>query len=86
MLKWGIFLGSVLLLFYVVLRNRGSLHWLTYLGLNAAISALLLYFANWFGAAYEFHIPINGSTVGTIGVLGVPGLALIAAVKLIVLT
>ncbi|WP_058300979.1 pro-sigmaK processing inhibitor BofA family protein [Gorillibacterium timonense] len=81
MIMWGMLAGSLVLLIAVLFRNREAIQWLTKWGLAAVAAAILLYAANWFGASYDFHIPINGGTVALVGLLGVPGLALLAAVR-----
>lgn len=84
-IMWVVFGASLVLLSAVLLRNRGSIQLLVKWGLAAAVAAILLYAANWFGASYGFHIPINGGTVALVGILGLPGLALLAAVQWTVL-
>lgn len=83
MVWWGVFILSVSSLVLVVLRNRAAGAWLMTMVLHMIVAAMLLYFVNGFGAAYDFRIPINASTVGTIGVLGIPGLAMLVAMKLV---
>jgi len=82
---WFLFAVSFLLLSVLLFRNREAGRLVVKWGLAAAAAAILLYAANWFGASYGFHIPINGGTVALVGILGVPGLALLAAVQWAVL-
>jgi inhibitor of the pro-sigma K processing machinery len=79
---WILLIGSLLVVIYILRKNRMSIHWLTRIGLNVVAAALLLYVADWVGASYDFHIPINGGTVAVVGILGLPGMAVLAAVKL----
>ncbi|WP_438434033.1 pro-sigmaK processing inhibitor BofA family protein [Gorillibacterium sp. sgz500922] len=78
---WGLLTGSLVLLAVLLFRNRQAGRLLAKWGLAASVAAVLLYAANWFGASYGFHLPINGGTVALIGILGMPGLALLAAVQ-----
>ncbi|MEO3946113.1 pro-sigmaK processing inhibitor BofA family protein [Gorillibacterium sp. CAU 1737] len=82
---WSVLVCSFLILVLVLMRNRESRQLLMKAGLAVAAAALLLYATNWFGASYDFHIPINGGTVALVGLLGLPGLALLAAVQWVVL-
>ena len=86
MLWWGIFLVSVSSLVLIMLRNRAAAAWVAAMGIHVAAAALLLYAVNWLGKSVDFHIPINGTTMGTIGVLGIPGLMLLAALRLVLIT
>lgn len=79
-----LFFFSGTLLFLTLLRNKHSAHWVGIVGLNIIAAAFMLYFINWFGAAADFHLPLNGTTLATIGILGIPGLILLVALKLIV--
>jgi inhibitor of the pro-sigma K processing machinery len=63
------------------MRNRHSVQWLAFVGLNIVLAALLLYALNWLGARNGIHLPINIATISTIGVLGIPGLFLLVALK-----
>jgi inhibitor of the pro-sigma K processing machinery len=85
-LVWlGILSVSAFLLLVILIRGKHPVQWLTYAGLNIAAAGVLLYAANWLGGTYDFHIPINGTTVAAVGTLGLPGLALLAAIKLFVI-
>jgi inhibitor of the pro-sigma K processing machinery len=84
-LMWGLLAGSLILLVTLLFRNRLAGQLLAKWGLAAAAAAVLLYAANWFGASYGFHLPINGGTVALVGILGLPGLGLLAAVQWVVL-
>jgi inhibitor of the pro-sigma K processing machinery len=79
---WGILIISTAFLFIILLKNRRSMQWIGYAMLNLVVAAVLLYFANWIGASYGLHIPLNGPTVATVGILGVPGLLLLTLLKL----
>lgn len=80
---WGVFLLSLSALVLLVLRNRFAGSWLKTLGLHVVAAAVLLYAVNWVGQRYMFQVPINAYTLSAIGVLGIPGLALLVALKLI---
>ena len=82
---WVLFVGSLLLLLVLLIRNRYSIQVLGKIGMIGVCSVLLLYAANWVGGEYSFHLPINGATVTTVGILGLPGLALLVAVQAFVL-
>lgn len=82
---WIVFLGSFSALTLITIKNRYSLQWLTKVGAHIVVAAVALYMINWVGAAYDFHLPINGNTIGVIGILGLPGLLMLTAVKWIVL-
>ncbi|MBC8081182.1 MAG: pro-sigmaK processing inhibitor BofA family protein [Gorillibacterium sp.] len=81
---WVLFVGSLLLLLILLVRNRYSTQVLAKIGMVGVCSVLLLYAANWVGGEY-IHLPINGVTVTAVGVLGIPGLALLVAVQSFVL-
>lgn len=83
MVWWGIFILSVSALVLLVLRSRPAAAWLVTMGMHMITAAVLLYALNWLGAAHDFRIPINGTTLAALGVLGVPGLALLVAVKIL---
>lgn len=80
-----ILIGSLILLGYILLKNKVKISWLGYAIMNIAIAAVLLYIMNITGIMGEYRIPINAITVGVIGILGIPGIALLLAVKLIVI-
>ncbi|RAV12527.1 pro-sigmaK processing inhibitor BofA family protein [Paenibacillus contaminans] len=82
---WMVFIVSFSLLILLLLRSRLSVQWLAYVGLNVVVAGLLLYLVDWAGSSYQFHIPINVPTLAVVAILGVPGLALLAAVKLVVI-
>ncbi len=51
---------------------------------NSILGAILLYFINIIGQAFEFHIGINVITSIIVGILGVPGVILLIIVKLFI--
>jgi inhibitor of the pro-sigma K processing machinery len=79
---WSLFIVSLGLLIFTLLRHKYSIQWLVVVGLNIVVAALILYFINWLGVSSHFHIAINWGTIGTITVLGIPGLLLLVALKL----
>lgn len=81
MIWWAVFIVSVSALVLLVLRSRVAAAWLMTMALHMVVAAVLLYLVNGFGATYDFRIPINASTVAAIGVLGIPGLAMLIAMK-----
>ena len=84
-LFWGfVFALSLLLLLYVLFRNRGAFQLLGYIAFNVVVAAFLLYFIDLFSDYTQFRIPINLSTVLTVGILGIPGLFLLIAIKLLI--
>ncbi|WP_438445198.1 pro-sigmaK processing inhibitor BofA family protein [Gorillibacterium sp. sgz5001074] len=82
---WGIFIVSVSSLVLLVLRSRAAGAWLMTMALHMIVAAVLLYIVNGLGVTYDFRIPINAATIATIGVLGIPGLAMLVALKTVLL-
>lgn len=78
---WGLFLVSASALALLLLRNRYAVSWLVTVGLHLVAAAVLLYAVNWGGSYFDFHIPVNVSTIAAIGILGIPGLMLLVALK-----
>jgi len=82
---WGVFLGSGLLLAFVLLRRRFAFQWLGHACLHVAFASILLYILNLFSSYTHLELPLNAVTIGTVSILGLPGLAALAALKLWVL-
>lgn len=80
-----ILIGSLAVLGYILLKNKVKISWIGYAIMNITIAAVLLYIMNLTGFMGEYRIPINAITVGVIGILGIPGIALLLAVKLIII-
>ena len=71
----------MLLLLWIVVRNRLSWGWLRGFSLQLIAAAAVLYLLNYSDLIPDLYIPLNPFTVGTVIALGVPGIALIAGVQ-----
>jgi inhibitor of the pro-sigma K processing machinery len=77
----GLFILSLTGLLWVLIRNKESVQWLTYVGINVLLAAVLLYAVNGLGSQSGFHVPINLITLSIVGVLGVPGVVMLVILK-----
>lgn len=71
--------GSLLILILILFKVK--LRWVGYTLTNILLAATILYGVNLTGVLGEYQIPLNLVTITTIGILGIPGVALILAVK-----
>ena len=77
----GLFILSLTGLLWVLIRRKESVQWLTYVGINVVLAAVLLYALNGLGSQSGFHVPINLVTLSIVGVLGVPGVMMLVLLK-----
>ncbi|MCE7792801.1 pro-sigmaK processing inhibitor BofA family protein [Salipaludibacillus sp. CUR1] len=62
---------------FLLLMIGAPVKFLKFVGTGAVrllIGALLLFFLNTFGSAFDYHLPINVFTASVSGFLGVPGI------------
>lgn len=78
-----VFIGSVALLVFVLLRSRLGWDWVPALMLNVVVAGVLLYLAGLAEPYTNLHLPINVATVATVVALGVPGLIMLFALKML---
>ncbi|MFI2859167.1 pro-sigmaK processing inhibitor BofA family protein [Paenibacillus sp. JSM ZJ436] len=76
---------SLTALLFIIFRKKLGFQWLTLFGTHLVLSALGVYVINFSGLISEVYIPLNPMTVGTVMMLGLPGVALLVALKLIVI-
>lgn len=76
------FLVAIVCLFLVVKLFSWPLKILFRLLANAVLGAILLFVVNFFGAYFNFSLPINWVTVLIAGFLGVPGVIFLIIFKL----
>ncbi len=77
-----IFVVSLVALTFTLLRTKIKFRYFTYMLLNIAVAAVLLYIVNIIGESYQFHLAVNLVTVLTVGILGMPGLLMLIGIKL----
>ncbi|WP_240941800.1 pro-sigmaK processing inhibitor BofA family protein [Paenibacillus sp. HB172176] len=81
MIWTSLLIVSLVLLLWIVVRNRLSWSWLRGFSLQLIAAAAVLYLLNYSDIIPNLYIPLNPVTVGTVVALGVPGIALIAGVQ-----
>lgn len=81
-----LFLAGIFLLFLFYLVGSlllKPLRWIFKITINSFFGLLLLWAFNFFGAHFNFFIPLNWLTVLIAGFLGLPGLLLLIFLRLV---
>ena len=81
----SVLICSLALLVIIASRSGLKIRWIGYSLVNLLFAAVVLYFINAVGGFGSLTIPINVVTVAVVGILGIPGIALLAALKWVLL-
>ncbi|WP_349409040.1 pro-sigmaK processing inhibitor BofA family protein [Pseudalkalibacillus sp. SCS-8] len=76
---------GLIILLLIIGAPLKPLRWVGQGMIKLVIGALLLFFLNAFGTAFNLHIPINLVTASVSGFLGLPGLLALVAIQKIIL-
>lgn len=81
----GVLLFSVVMLLYVAIFKKIGFAWVNKFMFHIVLAALGLYIVNYSGILASVYIPLNPVTLSTVFILGLPGVALLFALKIMLI-